>query len=170
MSKNAYSAIYAKDISETHTDIANTIKYSIHYIEGPTTDTTPGTWTGTINGITKLYDGLTIIYVPAVAGGSSTTTLNINGLGAKTCYYSNTSAITTHYSAGTPILLTYRNNCWRRADYNSNTTYSAMSVAEMRTGTATSERSIRADYLKTFLSTLGGTNLTLTHSNSAPYL
>ena len=170
MSKNAYSAIYAKDISETNTDIANTIKYSIHYVEGPTTDTTAGTWTGTINGITELYDGLTIIYVPAVKGGSSTTTLNINGLGAKTCYYNNTSIITTHYSAGTPILLTYRNNCWRRADYNSNTTYSAMSVAEMRTGTATSERSIRADYLKTFLSTLGGTNLTLTHSNSAPYL
>lgn len=170
MSKNAYSAIYAKDISETNTDIANAIKYSIHYVEGPTTDTTPGTWTGTINGITELYDGLTIIYVPAVAGKSPTTTLNINGLGAKTCYYSNTSAMTTHYSVGTPILLTYRNNCWRRADYNSNTTYSAMSVAEMRTGTATSERSIRADYLKTFLSTLGGTNLTLTHSNSAPYL
>lgn len=170
MSKNAYSAIYAEDVAETNTDIANAIKYSIHYVEGPTTDTTPGTWTGTINGITELYDGLTIIYVPAVAGGSSTTTLNINGLGAKTCYYSNTSTMTTHYSVGTPILLTYRNNCWRRADYNSNTTYSAMSVAEMRTGTATSERSIRADYLKTFLSTLGGTNLTLTHSNSAPYL
>ena len=170
MSKNAYSAIYAEDVAETNTDIANAIKYSIHYVEGPTTDTTPGTWTGTINGITELYDGLTIIYVPAVAGGSSTTTLNINGLGAKTCYYSNTSAITTHYSVGTPILLTYRNNCWRRADYNSNTTYSAMSVAEMRAGTATSERLIRADYLKTFLSTLGGTNLTLTHSNSAPYL
>ena len=170
MSKNAYSAIYAEDVAETNTDIANAIKYSIHYVEGPTTDTTPGTWTGTINGITELYDGLTIIYVPAVAGGSSTTTLNINGLGAKTCYYSNTNAMTTHYSVGTPILLTYRNNCWRRADYNSNTTYSAMSVAEMRTGTATSERSIRADYLKTFLSTLGGTNLTLTHSNSAPYL
>lgn len=170
MSKNAYSAIYAEDVAETNTDIANAIKYSIHYVEGPTTDTTPGTWTGTINGITELYDGLTIIYVPAVAGGSSTTTLNINELGAKTCYYSNTSAMTTHYSVGTPILLTYRNNCWRRADYNSNTTYSAMSVAEMRAGTATSERSIRADYLKTFLSTLGGTNLTLTHSNSAPYL
>ena len=170
MSKNAYSAIYAEDVSETNTDIANAIKYSIHYVEGPTTDTTPGTWTGTINGITELYNGLTIIYVPAVAGGSSTTTLNINGLGAKTCYYSNTSAMTTHYSVGTPILLTYRNNCWRRADYNSNTTYSAMSVAEMRTGTATSARSIRADYLKTFLSTLGGTNLTLTHSGSEPYL
>lgn len=170
MSKNAYSAIYAEDVAETNTDIANAIKYSIHYVEGPTTDTTPGTWTGTINGITELYDGLTIIYVPAVAGKSPTTTLNINGLGEKVCYCTNTSIITTHYSVGTPILLTYRNNCWRRADYNSNTTYSAMSVAEMRTGTATSERSIRADYLKTFLSTLGGTNLTLTHSNSAPYL
>ena len=169
MSKNAYSAIYAEDVAETNTDIANAIKYSIHYVEGPTTDTTAGTWTGTINGITELYDGLTIIYVPAVAG-SSTTTLNINGLGAKTCYYNNTSTITTHYSVGTPILLTYRNNRWRRADYNNNTTYSAMSVAEMRAGTATSLRTIRADYLKTFLSTLGGTNLTLTHSNSAPYL
>lgn len=169
MSKDAYSAIYAEDVAETNTDIANAIKYSIHYVEGPTTDTTAGIWTGTINGITELYDGLTIIYVPAVAG-SSTTTLNINGLGAKTCYYNNTSTITTHYSVGTPILLTYRNNRWRRADYNNNTTYSAMSVAEMRAGTATSLRTIRADYLKTFLSTLGGTNLTLTHSNSAPYL
>ena len=169
MSKNAYSAIYAEDVAETNTDIANAIKYSIHYVEGPTTDTTAGTWTGTINGITELYDGLTIIYVPAV-DGSSTTTLNINGLGAKTCYYNNTSTITTHYSVGTPILLTYRNNRWRRADYNNNTTYSAMSVAEMRAGTATSLRTIRADYLKTFLSTLGGTNLTLTHSKSEPYL
>ena len=32
--------------------------------------------------------------------------------------------------------------------YDSNTTYSAMSVAEMKAGTATSSRSIRADYLK----------------------
>lgn len=47
--------------------------------------------------------------------------------------------------------------------YDANTTYSAMSVAEMKTGTATSSRVIRADYLKTFLSTLGGTALTLTH-------
>jgi hypothetical protein len=39
-----------------------------------------------------------------------------------------------------------------------------MSVAEMRTGTATSSRVMRADYLKTFLSTLGGTYLTLSHT------
>lgn len=92
----------------------------VYYVEGPSTDTTAGTWTGTIEGLTVYYDGLTIIYVPAVAG-ASTTTLNINGLGAKTCYYTNTSALTTHFSVGTPILLTYVNNAWRRADYDSNT-------------------------------------------------
>ena len=44
------------------------------------------------------------------------------------------------------------------------TTYSAMDVAEMKTGTVTTNRVMRADYLKTFLSTLGGTGLTLTHN------
>ena len=44
-----------------------------------------------------------------------------------------------------------------------NTTYSAMSVSEMKTGTATTGRVMRADYLKSFLSTLGGTYLTLSH-------
>ena len=92
---------------------------AIPYIVGPSTDTTAGTWTGTYEGITAYTDGLTIIYVPAVAG-ASTTTLNINGLGAKTCYFSNTSKLTTHYSAGTPILFTYRGGYWRRADYNTN--------------------------------------------------
>jgi len=101
------------------TDTYNSIKQAIPYIEGPTTDTTAGTWTGTYDGITALEEGLTIIYVPHVAG-ASTTTLNINGLGAKTCYYSGTSKLTTHYPVGTPILFTYRNNGWTRADYNSN--------------------------------------------------
>ncbi len=97
---------------------------AIPYIVGPSSDETAGTWTGSYTGIIELTEGLTIIYVPAVAG-ASTTTLNINGLGAKTCYYSGTNKLTTHYPVGTPILLTYHNNGWRRADYNSNTTYSA---------------------------------------------
>lgn len=60
-------------------------------------------------------------------------------------------------------MLTYDGTSWRTNDYNSNTTYSAMSVAEMKAGTTTTSRAIRSDYLKTFLSTLGGTGLTLTH-------
>ena len=93
-------------------------KQAIPYIVGPSSDTV-GLWTGTYTGL--IYeDGLTIIYVPGVSGTSSNggTTLNINGLGAKPCYYSNTSRMTTHYSVGTPIILTYINGSWKRADYN----------------------------------------------------
>lgn len=110
---------------------------AIPYIEGPTTDTTAGHWTGTYEGITALEEGLTIIYVPHVAG-ASTTTLNINGLGAKTCYWTGTSKMTTHYPVGTPILLTYYNNGWRRAD--SNTTYSAGTKALFDAGANTTNR------------------------------
>ena len=58
-------------------DKSTGINQSIPYIVGPDTDTTAGTWTGTYSGITEYNDGLTIIYVPKVAG-ASTTTLNIN--------------------------------------------------------------------------------------------
>lgn len=97
---------------------------SIPYIVGPDTDTTKGTWTGSYSGITAYTDGLTIIYVPKVAG-ASTTTLNINGLGAKTCHYTGSSNLTTHYAVGTPILLTYVGGYWKRADYDSWTPYVA---------------------------------------------
>lgn len=91
----------------------------IHYIVGPSTDTIAGTWTGVDNTITEYYNGLNIVYVPAVAG-ASTTKLNINGFGAKTCYYSGTSKLTTHFAAGTPINFVYKDDTWTRADYNSN--------------------------------------------------
>lgn len=97
-------------------DKSTGINQSIPYIVGPDTDTTAGTWTGTYSGITEYNDGLTIIYVPKVAG-ASTTTLNINNIGSKVCYYSGSSKLTTHYPAGTPILLTYSGGYWKRADY-----------------------------------------------------
>ena len=93
-----------------------TITQSIPYIEG--SSTIAGTWIGSYPGITAYEDGLTIIYVPNVEG-ATTTTLNINGLGAKTCYYTGSSKLTTHYPKHTPILFTYYNDGWRRADYNS---------------------------------------------------
>lgn len=97
-----------------------TSNQAIPYIVGSTDDTTAGTWTGTCEDITAYVDGLTIIYVPKVAG-ASTTTLNINGLGAKTCYYTNSSKLTTHFAVNTPIMLTYIGGAWKRADYDSNT-------------------------------------------------
>ena len=97
-------------------DKSTGINQSIPYIVGPDTDTTAGTWTGTYSGITEYNDGLTIIYVPKVAG-ASTTTLNINNIGSKVCYYNGSSKLTTHYPAGTPILLTYSGGYWKRSDY-----------------------------------------------------
>lgn len=93
---------------------------AIPYVVGPTTDTA-GVWTGTCDGFTDYVEGLTIIYVPGVAGSDSGVTLNINGKGARTCYYSGTSKLTTHFVANTPIMFTYVGGAWKRADYNSNT-------------------------------------------------
>jgi hypothetical protein len=73
-----------------------------------------------------------------------TTTLNINGLGAKTCYFTNTSKLTTHYAVGTPIMLTYYADTWRRADYdsNSNTWRNIYTGGTSRVGTATSTKAM----------------------------
>lgn len=86
---------------------------TIPYIVG--TGTTAGTWLGTLEGLTAYYDGLLILYKPSVAG-ASTTTLNLNSLGAKTCYVNSGTKLTTHFPAQQPILLVYasdRNSgCW----------------------------------------------------------
>ena len=117
------------------------------YIEGSASDAA-GVWTGTQDEITEYYNGLTVMYVPKVAGKSGSVTLNINGLGAVQCYTTNTDALTTHYKASTPILFTYYDGKWRRADYNANTTYAKMTAAEQAGGTATTARSISADVLR----------------------
>lgn len=84
--------------------------------------TTAGTWTATSSDITSLYDGMAINFEIGVAG-ASTTTLNINGLGAKTVYLRGTSKLTTQYAVGTIINLIYSsaNDCWYKADYDANT-------------------------------------------------
>lgn len=99
---------------------------NVFFIVGNDSDTTAGTWTGADDRITAYYDGLTVIFVPAVAG-ATTTTLNINGLGAKTCYYTNSTKLTTHFSVGIPIMFVFHNDSWRRADYNNDTYTSAFS-------------------------------------------
>ena len=94
--------------------------YGAHYVEGDSNDTA-GTWTGTLENLTAYYNGLTVIYVPKVAG-ASTTTLNLNDIGAITCYTTNTTKLDTQYTPNTPILFTYYDGYWRRADNDVNTT------------------------------------------------
>ncbi len=109
----------------THLTIGdkNTTINSVHYIVG--TGSTAGTWLGADSSITEYYDGLTIAYKVGIAG-ASTTTLNINSLGAKTVYRQASSKVTTHYPVGSVVLLVYTTNSssvgsWQCTDYDSNT-------------------------------------------------
>lgn len=91
----------------------------LYYIAG--TGTSAGTWLGSHPGITEYYDGLTIAYRIPIAG-SSTTTLNINSLGAKTVYYNYNSKVRTQYPAKTVIILTYVTDTsysgWHTCEYD----------------------------------------------------
>lgn len=97
---------------------------SIRYVVGNTSGTA-GTWTGTISDISAYYDGLTVAYKIGIAGGS-TTTLNINGYGAKTVRR-NDGNLTTHLPVNTVVVLVYTTisgtGYWVWADYDSTDPY-----------------------------------------------
>ena len=117
---NKYALLAGGGHSDLSTIYTKKIQ-AIPFIVG-NTGTSAGTWTGSCDDIDNYYNGLSVIFVPSVAG-NSTTTLNINNLGAITCYYNASSKLTTHYPVGAPILLTYYNGTWRTAEYWSNSDY-----------------------------------------------
>ena len=156
-------------------DIRITNSAPVYYIKG-NADATAGTWTGTDPRISAYYEGLTVIFVPQKAG-ASTTTLNINGLGAKTCYFTPSSKLTTHYAVGTPIMLTYYANTWRTADYDSNsdTWRGVYTNGTSRIGTATNTKAINftttgnlsVDFLAATAAASGSTNYFTIRINAA---
>jgi len=111
---------------------------TIPYIVG--TGSTAGTWLGTLDGLSAYTDGLIILYKPSVAG-ASTTTLNLNSLGAKTIYRNNSSKLTTHYGANSPIMLVYstslNSGCWMCVDdYHSDSNHYTTAWSNTAAGTA----------------------------------
>ena len=101
-----------------------------------------------------LETGAIIIFKSANTNSASNVTINVNNTGAKPIYYSNavytgTSNIATG-QAGRYMTYIYdgTNWVWLSHGQEDNTTYSAMSVSEGQTGTATTARTVRADYLK----------------------
>jgi hypothetical protein len=82
----------------------NNLNGLVRYIVGNTTGTA-GTWTGTDSTIASYYDGLTVAYKIGI-DGASTTTLNINGLGARTVR-KNTDNLTTELPINAVVLLVY---------------------------------------------------------------
>ena len=111
-------------------------------------------WTTTAGNYTPTkWDFLLVNFV----GGCNVDnpTLNIDWSGAKAIRTGSANATKSTFtlwntaSSNIKALLYYDwtyYRCWSTT--NSNTTYSAMSVSEWQTGTATSQRSMRADYLK----------------------
>lgn len=115
-------------------------KNGIFYIAG--TGTTAGKWIGTHSGIESYYTGLAILYKIPITG-ASTTTLNINDLGEKTCYVLNNSKLTTHYPVNGLVLLTYdaslNSNAggWKAHSYYDSNTYT---TAYCTTGAGTASK------------------------------
>lgn len=134
----------------------------------------PTKWTFN-SGITVANGEVYLIKIPT-AGGTYGVWLSLNN---GTNYYpvavsSSTGRFTTHYGVDTVIAVTYESagkcNCYALAgadatasvtgifrvlnDYDANTTYSAMSSSELTTGTVTTSRVVRSDYLKTGINSL----------------
>lgn len=107
--------------------------------------------TANVPGVTELYAGLTIVVSFLYSNTASNPTLNVNSLGAVAIKRYGTTAPGTSaaasWNADSCVMLAYDGQYWRMVDYN-NTTYSAMSVSEMQTGTATTGRVITAARLK----------------------
>lgn len=110
---------------QTHRIMHNGILYGgeggPYFIKGNNASTdSVGIWKGSHSSISEYTEGLTIIFVPNIAGNTTQVTLNISNLGARNVYFNDNSPLTTQYSIGTPILLTYvvENNTgkWKRAD------------------------------------------------------
>lgn len=97
--------------------------WAIEYIEGTQTAAT-GSWTG-VTKDASLEKGKVIVYkLPYNGSGNASLNLTLAGggtTGAIAIYVSGNTRLTTHYSAGSIITLTYDGTYWRGADYwNSN--------------------------------------------------
>ena len=74
------------------------------------TSDSAGTWTVTIDGITELYDGLTVKVRITTGQGSSYSTLNVNNLGANPIWFGYGVPLTssTPLTSNQEVTLTYR--------------------------------------------------------------
>lgn len=108
----------------------------------------------TVDGVTELYTGLVLAIKFTYANTVANPTFNVNSLGAKAIYQYGTTkasdtAATTGWQAGHVVLLIYDGTGFQFIKgYNTNTTYSKMSVAEYTAGTSTAARVITAANLK----------------------
>lgn len=110
MAGNTDKFLNEDGLRKYHAGVVNALKGKANKDEGvyyvKSTSTTNGVWTGTLEGLNSYYFGLTILYETTVEGAEETT-LNLNGLGAKTIYKYGVTKLTTEYPANSIVLLTY---------------------------------------------------------------
>lgn len=102
----------------------------------------------------KLVPGAMVTFKAPNTNTAQNPTINVNSTGAKPVFF-NSGVVTTGNlnkagQNGRPATYVYDGTNWVWVSWSAddNTTYSAMSVAEGQAGTATSARTMRADYLK----------------------
>ncbi len=125
-----------------------------------------------IPAITELNVGQVIMIRPSTTSTVASSTIKLNNFTAYPMRYNNaaisTSTDSTVWGANFISSFMFDGTYWQFIGHgiDSNTTYSAMSVSEGTTGTATNSRTVRADYLKQIIQ---GTKLTSlsTADNSA---
>ena len=100
------STSFGGDVSGTYNNLQVADDSHKHTLYVAGTGTVAGTWLGSLPNVTAYYEGLSFSYKIPIAG-ASTTTLNINGLGAQTLYFYGTSKVTTHYPVGSVINLSW---------------------------------------------------------------
>lgn len=97
------------------------LKGSIYTVIGTQTATTAA-WTGVLDTVDALYDGLTIAYyLPRTSAANVTLNLTLKDettTGAINCYYKTDTRLGTHYAAGDMVLMTY----WSAGTININGT------------------------------------------------
>jgi hypothetical protein len=110
-SNTNYWALHSGNYKTYAATVDHTHNYLLPFVAGTQTSST-GAWTGTSSEISKLYNGLTIIYwLPYAGSGNATLNLTLKDgstTGAINCYYSSTSRLTTHVGANNTMVLTYQ--------------------------------------------------------------
>lgn len=122
------TASYAgSPVAGGNADISNGILYGT--VDSTSTATV---FTATVDGLTSLYDGVTVVLHNGVVTSASGFTINVNGLGAKKCYNNLTNATqdTTIFNIAYTMMFIYSEAldngnggwwCYRGYDGNTNT-------------------------------------------------
>lgn len=123
-----------------------------------------------IPSIKKLETGTTIIVQPTATSTVANSKIKLNNFDSHLMRYNNanitTSTRSVVWNSAYLSIFTFDGTYWQFVAHgiDNNTTYSSMSVLEGTTGTATSNRVIRADYLKSIIQ---GTKLTGLNTSTA---